>query len=166
MDTRTLTIGADRWSLVTSTKGWLGGSLAESVAWIILAGGLVAAFIIAGLVAVLIRRREYAMALVEARTIELQSTFADLEAARHTADTANECEDAFLSRMSHELRTPLNAVMGFAQILDLDELNENQRRGRRSDHQRGGEHLLALINEVLDISRIESGDLALCIGIS
>jgi CheY-like chemotaxis protein len=62
--------------------------------------------------------------------------------------------------MSHELRTPLNAVLGFAQILDLDELDEN-RQEAVDQILRGGKHLLGLINEVLDISRIESGDLAL-----
>jgi CheY-like chemotaxis protein/nitrogen-specific signal transduction histidine kinase len=100
------------------------------------------------------------MALVEARTVELESTFADLEAARQAADTANRSKSAFLSRMSHELRTPLNAVLGFAQILDLDELDENQQEAV-DQIMRGGKHLLGLINEVLDISRIESGDLAL-----
>jgi signal transduction histidine kinase/ActR/RegA family two-component response regulator len=160
VDTRTLTIGADRWLLVTSAKGWLGGSLAQAVAWIILAGGLAAAFIVAGVVAVLIRRREYAMALVDVRTVELRRTLADLEAAREAADTANQSKSAFLSRMSHELRTPLNAVLGFAQILDLDDLDENHQEAV-DQILRGGTHLLGLINEVLDISRIESGDLAL-----
>jgi signal transduction histidine kinase/ActR/RegA family two-component response regulator len=159
-DTQTLTVGADRWLLVTSARGWLGGSLAQSVAWIILVGGLAAAFIVAAVIALLIRRREYAMTLVDERTAELRGTFEALEAAREAADVANRSKSAFLSRMSHELRTPLNAVLGFAQILDLDELDQGQQEAV-DQIMRGGTHLLGLINEVLDISRIESGDLAL-----
>lgn len=80
--------------------------------------------------------------------------------ARAEAVRANAAKTEFLSRMSHELRTPMNAILGFAQLLELDELSEDQ---RESVHQiiRGGQHLLDLINEVLDISRIDSGHLAL-----
>jgi PAS domain S-box-containing protein len=80
--------------------------------------------------------------------------------ARAEAERANAAKTEFLSRMSHELRTPLNAILGFAQLLNMDDLGENQ---RESVHQilRGGRHLLDLINEVLDISRIDSGQLAL-----
>lgn len=159
-DSQTVKVGADSWLLVTSAKGWLGGSLAQSVAWIILVGGIVAALFVSGVIALLIRRREYAMALVDERTAELRGTFTDLEAAREAADVANRSKSAFLSRMSHELRTPLNAVLGFAQILDLDDLDQGQQEAV-DQIMRGGKHLLGLINEVLDISRIESGDLAL-----
>jgi signal transduction histidine kinase/ActR/RegA family two-component response regulator len=160
VDRSVFTVGADRWLLIASPKGWLGGSLAQSVSWIILAGGLLAAVIVSGLVGLLIRRREYAMLLVEERTATLRGTMVDLEAAREAADVANRSKSAFLSRMSHELRTPLNAVLGFAQVLDLDELNDDQQEAV-DQILRGGKHLLGLINEVLDISRIESGDLAL-----
>jgi signal transduction histidine kinase/ActR/RegA family two-component response regulator len=158
--TQSVAVGADHWLLVASARGWLGGSLAQSVAWIILVGGIIAALIVAAVVALLIRRREYAVALVEERTAELRGTFVELDAAREAADVANQSKSAFLSRMSHELRTPLNAVLGFAQILDLDDLDDGQQEAV-DQILRGGKHLLELINEVLDISRIESGDLAL-----
>jgi signal transduction histidine kinase/CheY-like chemotaxis protein len=160
LDKRVLNVGADRWLLVTSAKTRLGGSLAQAVAWIILAGGLVTAFIVASIVALLARRREYAMMLVDARTAELRHTLTDLEAARGAADAANRSKSEFLSRMSHELRTPLNAVLGFAQVLDIEDLDHDQQEAV-DQILRGGKHLLGLINEVLDISRIESGDLAL-----
>jgi signal transduction histidine kinase/ActR/RegA family two-component response regulator len=160
VDKRVLKVGADRWLLETSAKGWLGGSLAQSVAWIILAGGLAAALIVSAVVALLSRRREYAMTLVDERTAALQGTLTDLETAREAADAANRSKSSFLSRMSHELRTPLNAVLGFAQVLDLDDLDPNQQEAV-DQILRGGKHLLGLINEVLDISRIETGDLAL-----
>ena len=62
--------------------------------------------------------------------------------------------------MSHELRTPLNAILGFGQLLQLEDLTEEQVES--VDHiLRAGRHLLGLINEVLDLARIESGHLAL-----
>ena len=84
------------------------------------------------------------------------------ELARDAAERANRAKDEFLSRMSHELRTPLNAVLGFAQLLAMDGLDEEQRDS--VDHiLRGGRHLLALVNEVLDLARVESGSFALSI---
>lgn len=80
--------------------------------------------------------------------------------ARAEAERANAAKTEFLSRMSHELRTPMNAILGFAQLLEMDELSEDQRESVQQIL-RGGQHLLNLINEVLDISRIDSGHLAL-----
>lgn len=90
----------------------------------------------------------------------------ELHLARETAavaQAANQAKTDFLSRMSHELRTPLNAVMGFAQLMQLDEvdpLSPNQRRRVGLIHDAGG-HLLQMISELLDLTRIESGNLAL-----
>lgn len=76
--------------------------------------------------------------------------------SRIRAERANRAKSEFLSRMSHELRTPLNAVIGFSQLLQLEDLKENQ---QASIHQieAAGQHLLELVNDVLEISRIESG---------
>jgi signal transduction histidine kinase/ActR/RegA family two-component response regulator len=83
-----------------------------------------------------------------------------LKAAKQEAEEANHAKSEFLSRMSHELRTPLNSILGFAQILELGSLTEQQ-----SDNVthilKGGYHLLNLINEILDLARIESGRLSL-----
>ena len=77
--------------------------------------------------------------------------------------SASDAKSEFLSSMSHELRTPLNAILGFAQLLERDRkqpLSERQRE--RLDHvMRGGEHLLRLVDDVLDLSRIEAGGIAI-----
>jgi PAS domain S-box-containing protein len=83
-----------------------------------------------------------------------------LRAAKEEAERANQAKNEFLSRMSHELRTPLNSILGFAQLLELDELEDHQ---DEAVHQilKGGRHLLDLINEILDISRIDAGTMTL-----
>ena len=86
----------------------------------------------------------------------------EIHAAREEAEAANRAKTEFLSRMSHELRTPLNAIIGFAQILELDGLDERQAESV-DQILKGGRHLLELINEVLDISRIESGQLTMSV---
>ncbi|HEV3505282.1 MAG TPA: PAS domain S-box protein, partial [Actinomycetes bacterium] len=84
----------------------------------------------------------------------------DLRMAKLAAEQANEAKSEYLSRMSHELRTPLNAILGFAQLLDLDDLGDDQ-RVNLGHIMSGARHLLSLINEVLDIAAIEAGRLSL-----
>jgi PAS domain S-box-containing protein len=84
-----------------------------------------------------------------------KSVEAVAHAGRVEADRANAAKSEFLSRMSHELRTPLNAVMGFARILELDPLSESQ-EDAVGYILRGGKHLLEIINEVLDVARLEN----------
>ncbi|MBX3638559.1 MAG: PAS domain S-box protein, partial [Rubrivivax sp.] len=86
-----------------------------------------------------------------------------LIAARDEAERASRAKNEFLSRMSHELRTPLNAVLGFAQLMQGDAVEPlgPVQRSRLHELQRGARHLLTLINDVLDLSRIEAGSLPL-----
>jgi PAS domain S-box-containing protein len=88
---------------------------------------------------------------------------AELVSAREQADTANRAKSEFLSRMSHELRTPMNSVLGFAQLLELDERDPLSAAHRISVQEilNSGRHLLELINDILDLASIEAGKLAI-----
>jgi signal transduction histidine kinase len=93
--------------------------------------------------------------------VEIRSHNDQLEAAKQMAEGANEAKSVFLAHMSHELRTPLNAVLGFAQVLKRS-ANTNSEENEHLDLiLTEGRHLLELINEILDISRLEAGKLDL-----
>ena len=90
---------------------------------------------------------------------------AHAEHSRQLAETANRTKTEFLSRMSHELRTPLNAVMGFAQLMSLDTQTPlaGEQPRRAALIRQAGEHLLAMINDLLDLTSIEAGRLSLAL---
>jgi len=91
---------------------------------------------------------------------DLKEAEAQLKLARLEAENANAAKSEFLSRMSHELRTPMNSILGFDQLLEMGGLTPVQKKGV-SHIIHSGKHLLNLINEVLDISRIEAGRLSI-----
>ncbi len=98
---------------------------------------------------------------VEERTIELKQSKEEAEFAKQIADNANQAKSEFLANMSHELRTPLNGILGYAQILGRSKaIPEKEKHGVNIIHQCGS-HLLTLINDVLDIAKIEARKLEL-----
>lgn len=80
-----------------------------------------------------------------------------LEEARHEAEVANRAKSDFLAKMTHELRTPLNAIIGFSEILGEDKTLNPRQRETLDIINNSGEHLLDVINEILDLSKIEAG---------
>nr|WP_297355953.1 ATP-binding protein [uncultured Caldimonas sp.] len=86
-----------------------------------------------------------------------------LRDARDAAETARASQAAFLAAMSHELRTPLNAILGYAQLLQLSNGLASRQRQQVQIIERSGQHLLALINDVLDIAKHEAGKVELSV---
>lgn len=112
---------------------------------------------------------------IQAKNVELQNhrdhleelvreRTAQLLVAKEQAEFANRAKSTFLASMTHELRTPLNAILGYAQILKRNKaLDERQAAGLNTIEQ-SGEHLLMLINDLLDLAKIESGKFELMLG--
>ena len=96
---------------------------------------------------------------VGVRTEELATANRRLHAAKEEAEQANRAKSEFLSRMSHELRTPMNSILGFGQLMERDAMSPKEKE-RLGHICKAGRHLLDLINEVLDIARIEAGRLS------
>lgn len=91
----------------------------------------------------------------------LNITQAELQASKEKAESANRAKSEFLANMSHELRTPLNSIIGFTQILGNDTSLKLEQQQRLGIVNRSGEHLLSLINNILEMSKIEAGRVTL-----
>lgn len=102
---------------------------------------------------------------VRQRTADLERAVADLRVAKEAAEAANRAKSLFLANMSHEIRTPMNAILGFSEFMRRDSsLTAGQRRNLDTIN-RSGEHLLSLINDVLEMSKIEAGRVTLRPGV-
>lgn len=107
-----------------------------------------------------ILKREEAEAELRAAKTEAIQAQKQAEAAQRASDVANRAKSTFLANVSHELRTPLNAILGFAQLLDRTSYLRPEHQEFLTSIRRSGEHLLTLINQVLNLSKIEEGHLA------
>lgn len=103
-----------------------------------------------------------AIAIQNARLLkEAQRAREAAEAARKVAETANQAKSIFLANMTHELRTPMNAILGFAQVMKRSQTLPQEHQENVNIISRSGEHLLTLINNVLDFSKVEAGKMIL-----
>ncbi len=107
------------------------------------------------------QHKEHLEELVQQRTAELKNANQELIQARDQAQAANRAKSVFLSNMSHELRTPLNAILGFAQVMSYSQTLADRDRESLAIISRSGEHLLTLINDILDLSKIDAGKIEL-----
>ncbi|MBK1990029.1 response regulator [Sphaerospermopsis aphanizomenoides BCCUSP55] len=92
---------------------------------------------------------------------QIQQQSLELEKARDAAESANRAKSEFLANMSHELRTPLNSIMGFTQVMSRDTSLNHKHQAHLDIINRSGHHLLELINDVLEMSKIEAGRIKL-----
>jgi signal transduction histidine kinase/CheY-like chemotaxis protein len=97
----------------------------------------------------------------EVEIIAIYNDIGELQKARREAEAANQAKSTFLANMSHELRTPLNAILGFSQLMEGDPNLSGEQQENLAIINRSGEHLLALINDVLEMSKIEAGRVTL-----
>jgi len=112
---------------------------------------------------ILYLQEEACLLTVGSDITNLKQAEAALQQAKEAAEAANEAKSLFLANMSHELRTPLNAILGFTQVLQRDAALRSDQREFLNTISRSGEHLLSLINNVLDMSKIESGHMELAV---
>lgn len=102
-----------------------------------------------------------AIEIFRQNTYKLINSEAELKIAIDNANNANRAKSVFLAKMSHELRTPLNSILGFASLLSKSNNISDNERNNLQTIKKSGEHLLAIINEILELSKIEAGKITI-----
>jgi signal transduction histidine kinase/CheY-like chemotaxis protein len=151
---------------------WVEAIAARRLGVLAVAAFLVLVVLAAGSIVVVVRadaqRRELARRLLEEKTEALERSNRELagksealQVANAAARAATRAKSQFLANVSHEIRTPLTAILGFAELLLDEERDPADRRDDARTIQRSGQHLLTILNDILDLSKIEAGRLEL-----
>ncbi len=152
-----LEVANRRWTVGWFLKPAFSAAQAQPQSWLVLAGGLAFTGLTTAYLCLAWRQTKR----VARANAALEQEVGVRQRAEAQAGAANRAKSDFLASMSHEIRTPLNAMLGYAQLLQRDAgLSPEQRDGLGSIHS-SGQHLLGLINEILDLSKIEAGRMEL-----
>jgi signal transduction histidine kinase len=148
-----------------------------SLPFIVLSGGIVISFLLSFLMYSIFNTALFAKRMAKKLTIDLsdknnelvtinellKENHSELKIAMEKAEVSNRLKSAFLANMSHEIRTPMNAILGFAELLKQPELTAEKQAKYFEIIAKSGERLLIVINDIIDISKVESGQMELLI---
>jgi len=143
-------VGTSTWSLAVSARDPLIGTIASAFPWVLGASGLLTAAVLGLLIQTLVRRREYALRLVDERTRLLRDAQAETE-------RANQAREEFFASVSHDIRAPLTAIMGFTEMISIagpDKQDEFVQRVRSNVSTLG-----VMVDNMLDHARLQAGAL-------
>jgi len=149
----TLDVAGRHWALLFEPTTAFRGSGGSALPW----GALVAGCIISGLLASHLSRSARRAAEIKQSNELLMTEVVTRKEAEAAAESANRAKSEFLANMSHEIRTPMNAILGYSQILARDAALPPFHRDAVATILHSGDHLLHLINEILDLSKIDAG---------
>ena len=151
--TTTVDVGGRRWELLFEPTLSIHDPRADSMPWVVLIAGLV----ITALLSSYLWKSAIQAAAIQRGQTELLAEVAVRKKAEAAAEAANRAKSEFLASMSHEIRTPMNAILGYAQILARDGALPRFHRDAVATILSSGDHLLHLIHEILDLSKIDAG---------
>jgi hypothetical protein len=148
-----------------------------SMTFIVLVGGIISSFLLSFLVFSLSNTALFAKRMANKLTVDLldknneliainellEESHSELKISKEKAEESNRLKSAFLANMSHEIRTPMNAILGFSELLEQPELTDEKQKKYFEIIKKSGKRLLNVINDIIDISKVEAGQMEVLI---